>query len=97
MATALRAELVKLPEPELPPLTEYDLIGFGSGIYWGKHAQELLTLFRRLPPQRGKQAFIFSTSGRAEGRGFQPIQSALAACFDGEGLRTYRRFLLPRL
>ena len=67
MATALQAELVKLPEPELPPLAEYDLIGFGSGIYWGKHDKEILALVRSLPLQRGKQAFIFSTSGRAEG------------------------------
>lgn len=43
------------------------MIGFGSGIYWGKHAPELLSLGRRLPPQ-GQKAFVFATSGRPEGQ-----------------------------
>jgi flavodoxin len=85
MATALQAELVKLPEPELPPLTDYDLIGFGSGIYWGKHAQEILTLVRRLPPQQGKQAFIFATSGLAEGRIFNRYNRRLRRILSEKG------------
>ena len=41
---------------------EYDLIGFGSGIYDGMHHRELLRLAERLPETDGKRAFLFSTS-----------------------------------
>jgi flavodoxin len=84
-ATALQAEFVKLSEPELPPLANYDLIGFGSGIYWGKHDKEILTLVRSLPPQRGKHAFIFSTSGRAEGRVFNRYNRRLERALTEKG------------
>jgi flavodoxin len=44
-------------------LREYDLIGFGSGIYSAQHHGSLLDLADRLPQVRNKQAFIFSTFG----------------------------------
>jgi flavodoxin len=43
-------------------IQEYDLIGFGSGIYDGMHHKELLELAERLPDSEGKKAFLFSTS-----------------------------------
>ena len=43
-------------------IQEYDLIGFGSGIYDGMHHKELLDLAERLPDTDGKRAFLFSTS-----------------------------------
>jgi flavodoxin len=43
-------------------IQEYDLIGFGSGIYDGMHHKELLDLAERLPDTEGKNAFLFSTS-----------------------------------
>lgn len=43
-------------------LQQYDLIGFGSGIYDGKHHTELLDLADRLPKVTGKKVFLFSTS-----------------------------------
>ncbi|MGQ9596730.1 MAG: flavodoxin family protein [Thermoproteota archaeon] len=63
MAEVLSADLVKSLEinPEAPQ--EYDLIGFGSGIYFGKHHSSLFDLVGRLPNQKGRKAFIFSTSG----------------------------------
>jgi len=42
---------------------QYDLIGFGSGIYFGRHHRKLLDFVDRLPVMKGKKAFIFSTSG----------------------------------
>ena len=44
-------------------LAEYDLIGFGSGIYSAKHHESLLELADRLPQANGKKAFLFSTDG----------------------------------
>jgi flavodoxin len=44
-------------------LEQYDLIGFGSGIYFGKHHESLLDFVGKLPVFKNKKAFIFSTSG----------------------------------
>ena len=44
-------------------LQEYGLIGFGSGIYDGKHQKVLLDLADKLPQVTNRKAFIFSTSG----------------------------------
>ena len=43
-------------------LQEYDLIGFGSGIYGAQHHKSLLDLTDKLSQISNKKAFIFSTS-----------------------------------
>ena len=43
-------------------LQEYDLIGFGSGIYDGKHHKFLLDLADTLPNVNDRNIFLFSTS-----------------------------------
>ena len=61
-AEVLDAE-VKAPQQVDPEeLQEYDLVGFGSGIYDGRHHKVLLDLADRLPQVTDKKAFIFSTS-----------------------------------
>lgn len=40
-----------------------DLVGFGSGIYFGKFHRRLVSFVENLPPCEGKRAFVFSTSG----------------------------------
>lgn len=54
---------IKTP-PQLMPeeIREYDLVGFGSGIYDGMHHKALLELADRLPEARGMKVFLFSTS-----------------------------------
>jgi flavodoxin len=44
-------------------LQEYNLIGFGSGIYGYKHHKLLFDLVDKLPQVTNRKAFIFSTSG----------------------------------
>ena len=63
MAEALEADLISVAnaKPEMP--ANYDLVGFGSGIYFGKHHKTLLKFVEMLPPVTQKQAFLFSTSG----------------------------------
>jgi flavodoxin len=64
IAPILGAE-IKTPQQVNPnSLSEYDLVGFGSGIYFGKIHKVLLDLADKLPQARGKKAFIFSTSGQ---------------------------------
>ena len=62
MAKVLDAPLKTLSEIKLTDLSEYSLIGFGSGIDSGKHYRPLLDFVDTLPPVQNKKAFIFSTS-----------------------------------
>ncbi len=63
-AKTLDAE-VKAPADVDPiGLCEYDLVGFGSGISFGKHYKELLDFADKLANVNSKNAFIFSTSGQ---------------------------------
>jgi len=66
IADVLEAKLMKPEELDINTVTEYDLVGFGSGIYYGKHHRDLLNLVDNLPSAGNKKAFIFSTSGTGE-------------------------------
>lgn len=63
IAEVLSAELVKPWEITPEELLKYDLIGFGSGIYYWKHHRALFKLINNLPWMEGRKAFIFSTAG----------------------------------
>jgi flavodoxin len=63
MANILDADLLQVEQADASILEQYDLIGFGSGIYFGKHHKSLLDFVETLPMLRNKKAFIFSTSG----------------------------------
>ena len=67
IASVLGAEI---SSPEAVPYTsldDYDLIGFGSGIYYGRFHEALWEWLRGLPEQPASQpkkpAFVFSTAG----------------------------------
>lgn len=66
IADVLEAKLVKPEELDINTVAEYDLVGFGSGIYYGKHHRDLLSVVDSLPSLGNKKAFIFSTSGTGE-------------------------------
>ena len=63
IAEVLGAEIRKPSEVEIEKITEYDLIGFGSGIYDGKHHRSLFELINKLKTQNHNPVFIFSTAG----------------------------------
>ncbi|MFX0009958.1 MAG: flavodoxin family protein [Candidatus Hermodarchaeota archaeon] len=55
---------IKTPEQvNIEEFQQYSLIGFGSGIYGGKHHTSLLKLADNLPQVKNHKAFIFSTDG----------------------------------
>jgi len=63
IAGVLGAE-VKTPGQIFPEqLRDYDLIGFGSGIYSASFGTPMLALADRLSFAHGKKAFLFSTYG----------------------------------
>ena len=59
MAEELGADLVPVSQAQPETLMEYDLIGFGSGIYGGKFHKTLLQFAESLPDYAGKRAFVF--------------------------------------
>jgi flavodoxin len=63
MADALEATLFRPDEATAEVLSEFDLLGFGSGIYYSKHHKTLLRLVNSLPVVKNKRAFVFSTAG----------------------------------
>jgi len=64
----LNAELKKPYEVKPEELANYDLIGFGSGIYMFKHHKTLLNFIDNMPDMAKKPVFIFSTSGASGGK-----------------------------
>jgi flavodoxin len=54
---------IKTPKQINPDeLQDYNLVGFGSGIYSDKHHKSLLNLADKIPQVTNRKAFIFSTS-----------------------------------
>lgn len=66
IAEVLNAEVVEPEAVDLAALHEYDLVGFGSGIYFNAVHSRLRRLMHRLPHVDGGRAFTFFTSGGPE-------------------------------
>ena len=62
MADVLNARLVKVDDAQQVDLNEYDLIGFGSGIYADIPHKTLIKFIEEMPVM-DKNVFVFSTSG----------------------------------
>ena len=60
MAGVFEAKLLTPGETDANSFSEYDLIGFGSGIYFGKYHESLLNIIDRLPVLKNKKAFILN-------------------------------------
>ena len=103
IASELDAEL-KTPEMvDQESLLGYDLIGFGSGIYMGKHHRTLLNFIKDLNTLSGKNTFVFYTSGFSKFPARPPFETALKnqltkkdahiiGTFSCRGLETYGPF-----
>lgn len=63
IANVLDAPIQVPKEVKLEEISEYGLIGFGSGIYSGRHHRYLLSLADRLPHVKNGKVFLFSTAG----------------------------------
>ncbi|KPJ82164.1 MAG: hypothetical protein AMS17_19100 [Spirochaetes bacterium DG_61] len=63
ISSALDAELIKSQNIDIDNVDQYDLIGFGSGIYHGSFHQDVHSFIDTLPEQVGKKSFVFSTTG----------------------------------
>lgn len=63
IARIFDAQIIMPQKLDITYVHNYDLIGFGSGIYDDKHHISILNLVDKLPDGNGKETFIFSTSG----------------------------------
>lgn len=93
----LKAELVKPEDINTDKLKDYDLIGFGSGIFYGKFHKNILKLVKEIKAESNQKAFVFSTSGQGKEesnhslkeeltkKGFQVIGSFACKGFDTFG------------
>lgn len=66
MAEVLECEVVEPDAVDVSQITHYDLIGFGSGVYFMAVHPRLWRLVGRLPQVNGIPAFTFFTSGGSE-------------------------------
>ena len=62
-ANVLGAEVTTPQQVKPEEIAEYDVVGFGSGIYSATFDPSVLDLADRLPDAAGKKAFLFSTYG----------------------------------
>ena len=63
IAEELHARVVSTEQAQAENLDDYALVGFGSGIFDGKHHPALLALADELPAAPGAKVFLFSTCG----------------------------------
>ncbi len=91
IAKVIGAE-IKTPEQTDPnTLASFDLVGFGSGVYFGKLGKPLLELADKIPQAAGKKAFIFSTSGSA-GKGAAKFHKSLKKKLEAKGYSVVGEF-----
>ena len=64
MSEVLNAKMVKTKDVDTDSLDNYDLIGFGSGIYFGKLHKNIMNYIDNMEELLNKKAFVFSTSGQ---------------------------------
>ena len=79
IAEVLNAELVKVNDVDVDALSQYDLIGFGSGMYAKKPHKDLLSLVDRMPVLKKKKAFLFFTSGQDKSDSDRELRERLLA------------------
>ncbi len=89
MAEVLGAKVVSPEEADLAELTEADVVGFGSGVFYGRLHPRLTGFVKALPVRsalsadRGR-AFVFATSG-FPAMPLAPFDRPLVRLLEGKG------------
>lgn len=66
MAESIEADILSYNEVDKYNILDYDLVGFGSGIYYGKPGKDFVEFIESLPIVKNKRAFVFTTSGKGD-------------------------------
>lgn len=91
IAKTLGADVKTATEADPNSLANFDLVGFGSGVYYGKLGKELFEFAGKTPQVNGKKAFIFSTSGRT-GEGAAKFHKSLKEKLAAKGFAVTGEF-----
>ncbi|MFF1338103.1 flavodoxin family protein [Streptomyces sp. NPDC058290] len=91
MAQVLGAKVVSPEQADLAELADADLLGFGSGVFYGRLHPRLTEFVKALPAGRGR-AFVFATSGLPE-LPPAPYARSLVWLLEGKGFEVDGRFL----
>ncbi|MGW1320503.1 flavodoxin family protein [Streptomyces sp. NPDC002426] len=83
MAQVLKAEVVAPEQADLAELAGADLVGFGSGVFYGRLHPRLTGFVEALPTGPGR-AFVFATSGLPEFP-LAPFTRPLVQLLEGKG------------
>lgn len=62
ISAELKAEIKKPNQVNVEELSEYDVIGLGSGIYNGDHHKSLIKMVGKMKARKKTRVFIFSTN-----------------------------------
>ncbi len=92
IAEILEARIAEPSEADPREIAEYDLAGFGSGIYYGRHHETILKFAERLPRVHGLPAFVFSTSGLPRIPLIHDYHKPLIEILEGKGFRVLGEF-----
>lgn len=85
----LNARLVEADQLKIDQLDNYQLIGFGSGIYNQKHHRALFDLIAKIPVQSNKPCFVFSTASIE----YKKMNEALIAALQDKGFVVVDQFI----
>ena len=79
MAEVLHADIREPEQVDPGALERYDVIGFGSGIFWWSHHARLRRFIEGLPRVDDIAAFVFTTAhmGRSQSLPWQPSLDAI--------------------
>lgn len=92
IGSQLKAEVIRIEDTTEQKFLTADLIGFGSGVYFGQLDRRLFDLLRKFPPQNRKKAFVFYTSGLMKLPLVNPTTSLFAKLLKEKGYRIIGTF-----
>lgn len=92
IAEELAADIFSPEEFDNETLQQYDLIGFGSGIYNAKHHRSLVDLVDDLSSLSEKDVFVFYTSGFEKFPVLSSFETALTGKLEEKGAQITNTF-----
>lgn len=77
MSEVIGAKLIEPKDFSNENIKDYDMIGFGSGIYDANFHKSVMDIVDTLPDLNGKKVFIFSTAGVIYEKSHRKIKAVL--------------------
>jgi len=83
----LQADLYKTEQIDPTILTDYEVIGIGTGIYYSKPHEKIQSFLKNLPHLTGLKSFLFTTSGCGNKAYIQSIFTKIVSEMEQKGLQ----------